>query len=308
MSGPAAHPTLTLADLAAWPAGTPGLAVLGWPVAHSLSPAMHAAALADLAGAAPEFAAWRYVRIEVRPPELPAALPRLHAAGFRGLNLTVPHKETALAQAEAGDAFVRAAGAANTLVRTDRGWRAFNTDGGGLADALRAELGTELGGRHVVILGAGGAARAAAAQCCRDGAAAVWIGNRGLARRQALRRDLAPLAGATGLHDFALDAVPAALPGGALVINATSVGLKPGDPAPVDLRLLPRPAGVYDMTYNPPDTALLRQAAALGLPHAHGLGMLVHQGARALALWTGRTPRTDLMRAAVETALRARPA
>ncbi len=302
MSGPAAHPTLTLADLDAWPSGVVGLAVLGRPVAHSLSPAMHAAALADLARADPAFAAWRYVKIEIAPEELGAALPRLHAAGFRGLNLTVPHKEAALAHAAAGDAFVRAAAAANTLVRAAQGWTAFNTDGGGLADALREELGAGLARRAVVLLGAGGAARAAAVQCCRSGASALWIGNRGADRLAALLRDLAPLAGATALRGFALDAPPSDLPVDALVVNATTAGLRADDPPPVDLRRLPRPAGVYDMTYNPPETALLRQAAALGVPRANGLGMLVHQGARSLALWTGRIPRTDLMRAAVEAA------
>lgn len=308
MSGSAAHPTLTPADFAAWPAATPGLAVLGRPVAHSLSPAMHAAALADLALADPGFAAWRYVRIEIAPEELGLALPRLHAAGFRGLNLTVPHKEAALAHAEAGDDFVRAAAAANTLVRTAGGWRAFNTDGGGLADALREELGTGPGGRPVILLGAGGAARAAAVQCIREGAAAIWIGNRGPGRLAALLRDLAPYAGTTAVHGFALDARPAGLPAGALLINATTAGLRDDDPPPVDLRLLPRPDGVFDMNYNPQGTALLRQAESLGVPSANGLGMLVHQGARSLALWTGRKPRTDLMRAAVESARRTKDA
>jgi shikimate dehydrogenase len=96
-----------------------------------------------------------------------------------------------------------------------------------------------------------------------------------------------PLAGAIPVRGFAPALSPADLPAGALVINATSAGLRPGDPAPVDLAALPRPAAVYDMIYNPPRTPLLQAAAALGLPHAHGLGMLVHQGAKALELWTG---------------------
>jgi shikimate dehydrogenase len=304
VSGPASHPTLALADLAAWPAGTTGLAVLGRPVAHSLSPAMHTAALAALARDDAAFAAWRYVKIDIAPEQLAEALAALHAAGFRGVNLTMPHKEAVLAHAAPGDDFVRAAGAANTLVRSGAGWRAFNTDGGGLSDAVREDLGLALAGRPVVLLGAGGAARAAAVQCCREGAAAVWIGNRGTDRLAALLRDLAPFAGATAVRGFALDVPPADLPPGALVVNATTAGLRTDDPPPVDLRRLPRPAGVYDMIYHPPATALLRGAAALGVPWANGLGMLVHQGVRSLALWTGAKPRADLMRAAVEAAPR----
>lgn len=296
------HPTLKPADLDTWPAGCTGLALLGQPVAHSLSPVIHNAALAELARSDPAYGAWKHVKIEVAPDELAGVLARLHQLGFAGMNLTVPHKEHVLDLVEGADAFARAAGAANTLLRTDTGWRAANTDGGGLADALEQDLGVTLAGRDVILLGAGGAARAAAVQCLRDRVASLAIGNRSPGRLAELLDHLAPFAGDVALRGFDTATPPDDLPAGALVINATTLGLKPDDPAPIDLQRIPAPAHVYDMTYNPPVTALLRQAAALGLPHAHGLTMLVQQGARSLALWTGR-PAPAVMHAAARAAL-----
>ncbi len=299
------HPVLRLSDLPGWSAPGPSLGLLGHPVAHSVSPAMHTAALAGLAALEPRFATWHYHRFDLPPADLPRALALLHARGFAGLNLTVPHKEAALALAASADDFARAAGAANTLLRTATGWHAANTDGPGLAAALRSELHLPLAGRPVILLGAGGAARAAAAQCLGEGVAALWIGNRGPDRLAALVRDLQPLARNQPIQAFSLSEPPAALPEEAIVINSTSVGLRHETTGPIDLRRLRAPAGVFDMIYNPPVTALLRQAAALGLPHADGLSMLAQQGAQALSRWTGRPVSAAVMHQAARTALAA---
>lgn len=303
MSVPA-HPVHTLAALADWPADRTSLAVIGQPVTHSLSPVIHNAALAAMSATEPRFASWRYHKFELAPDELARALPLFHARGFAGLNVTVPHKESVLDFVESADAFARAAGAANTLVRTETGWRAFNTDCTGLIAALRAEFGLEVAGTPVILLGAGGAARAAAVQCLRDKVASLWIGNRSKERLEALLDHLQPLSGDVSVRGFPLDAPPAELPAGAIVINSTSAGLKDAAVAPIDLRRLPTPAQVYDMIYNPPQTALLRQAAELGLPHANGLSMLLHQGAHALAKWTGATVPVDVMDRALRDASR----
>jgi shikimate dehydrogenase len=278
-----ADPVLSLRDLEGWSYAGTALAVLGHPIAHSLSPRMHNAALAALARTAPRFGGWRYFRFDVPPEELPRALPLFHARGFHGLNLTVPHKVIALPHLIGIDGPARAAGATNTLVRQDGGWHGFNTDGYGLSAALRENLGLNLAGATVLLLGAGGAARGAAVECLRRGCAALRIANRTAGNLDALVGELTPLAG--GISVAPLD--PARLPAGALVINATSAGLKPGDPLPIDLTQLPRPAAVFDMIYNPPETPLLHQARALGIPAANGLAMLVHQGAKALEHWTG---------------------
>lgn len=296
----AADPVHHLAELPAWSFAGTALAVLGRPVAHSLSPMIHHAALAAMAGADPRFASWRYFKFEVDPAELPQALVRLHRAGFLGLNLTVPHKAVAVACLAAADDFVRAAGAANTLIRTPDGWRGANTDGAGLAAALRQEFGLELAGADVLLLGAGGAARAAAVECLQRDCRSLWIGNRSAENLATLIGILRPRAHRIPLHGFDLASPPAGLPAGALVLNATSLGLKPGDDSPIDLAKIPRPAMVYDMIYRPPQTALLRQAASLGLRQANGLSMLVHQGALSLGLWTGAAvPVAEMRRAAL---------
>lgn len=298
-----AYPVLTMADLSAWNHGGTGLALLGHPVAHSLSPAIHNAALRMLSTENARFSLWHYYKFDIPPDGLEPSLKLLHAQGFAGLNLTIPHKEAVLEHCESSDAFARAACAANTLVRTNSGWRAHNTDGAGMADALRADLGTGLAGEHVILLGAGGAARAAAVQCLRDHVASLWIGNRSQERLNALLEELSLFAGEIALHGFDLAKPGAGLPSQAIVINATSLGLGPDDPPPIDLRQLPSPKALYDMIYNPGVTPLLRQAAELAVPHANGLSMLVNQGARALSLWTGRPAPVDVMNQAARAAL-----
>lgn len=275
---------LTLADLESWSHPGPSLAVIGHPVAHSLSPRMHNAALAELAGGDARYKDWRYFRFDVAPEDLPRALGLLHARRFQGVNLTLPHKVVALRCVAEVDPAARPAGAVNTLSRSRDGWRGFNTDGYGLSAALRQTLGCELAGAKVVLLGAGGAARGAAVECLQRGCAGLWIVNRTRANLESLLAVLAPLAGAIPVkgHSSGSD-----LPEGAVVINATSAGLNDKDPAPFDLSVLRQPAGVFDMIYNPPRTRLLRQAEALGWPRANGLAMLVHQGAKSLEIWTG---------------------
>ncbi len=248
---------------------------------------MHNAALAGLAGGDPRFADWEYFRFDIPPTDLPRALELLHARRFRGVNLTVPHKVLAFDRVAHIDDAARPVGAVNTLRWHADGWEGFNTDGYGLATAIRETFGRELAGADVILLGAGGAARGAAVECLQRGCASLAVANRTAANLEALLRDLAPLAAASRCRGFSPAEPPRDLPAGALVINATSAGLRDSDPLPVDLGALPRPAAVYDMIYNPPQTRLLAAAAALGLPAANGLDMLVHQGARALEIWSG---------------------
>jgi shikimate dehydrogenase len=281
-----ADPMHTLAELATWSFPGTALAVLGHPIKHSLSPPMHNAALAALTRTDATYRDWRYFRFDVPPAELPRALDLLHAKNFRGLNLTVPHKVLARDLVATIDPAAQPVGAVNTLRWTPQGWHGFNTDGYGLATALRETLRLELSGIHVLLLGAGGAARGAAVECLQRGCASLWVANRTVANLDALLATLRPVAGPTPVNGFTLATIPAGFPAEALVINATSAGLRDSDPVPIDLSRLPRPAGVFDMIYNPPRTGLLRQAEALGLPCANGLAMLVHQGAKALEIWS----------------------
>lgn len=301
-----ADPIHTLSDLASWSRAGTSLAVLGHPIKHSISPAMHNAALAALARSDARFADWRYFRFEVHPDDLLHALGLLHEKRFRGVNLTVPHKIIAFDRVAEIDDAARPVGAVNTLLAGERGWRGFNTDGYGLASAVRENLNRELAGSHLILLGAGGAARGAAVECLQRGCASLAIANRTRENLDTLLAVLAPLAGNTPVRGFAPGAPPADLPAGALVINATSAGLRDTDPLPIDLASLPRPAAVFDMIYNPPRTPLLQAAAALGLPVANGLDMLVHQGAKALEIWSGipATQTAPHMAAAAHAAVR----
>lgn len=303
------EPIYTLADLDTWSCPGTALAVLGHPIKHSISPQMQNAALAQMALRDPRFASWKYFRFDITPEDLPTALKQFHAHGFKGLNLTVPHKIIAFGLPEvAVTPTATPIGAVNTLLRTATGWTGHNTDGYGLAQGLQESLHHDLHGADIVLLGAGGAARGAAVECLQRGCASLWIANRTRATLDALLAQLAPLAGKTPLHGFTPNVMESTSdptpPAGALVINATSAGLKPTDPLPVNLAVLPRPAGIYDMIYNPPVTPLLARARALGIPAANGLSMLVHQGVRALEIWSETTVPVDAMRAAVHSAMK----
>ncbi len=280
-------PVLELRDLETWSRPGTALAVLGHPIKHSISPAMHNAALARLARDDARFADWNYVRFDIHPDTLPRALELLYARNFRGVNLTVPHKIIAFDRVAEIDAAARPVGAVNTLRWSAGGWQGFNTDGYGLATAVTETLGRTLRGSHIILLGAGGAARGAAVECLQQGCASLAIANRTRENLDALLATLAPVANGIPVRGFAPATPRADLPAGALVINATSAGLRDTDPSPIDLAALPRPSAVFDMIYNPPQTPLLRQATALGVPNANGLSMLVHQGAKALEIWSG---------------------
>jgi shikimate dehydrogenase len=280
-------PVLTLRDLESWSRPGTSLAVLGHPIKHSISPAMHNAALAEQAQSEARFADWKYFRFEVHPDDLPHALELLHARRFHGVNLTVPHKVIAFGRVAEIDAAAQPVGAVNTLRWAPSGWQGFNTDGYGLATAVRETLGRPLAGAPIILLGAGGAARGAAVECLRQGCASLAIANRTRENLDTLLAILAPVARGIPVRGFPPASPPADLPGGAIVINATSAGLRDDDPLPIDLAALPSPAAVFDMIYNPPETPLLRAAARLGVPRANGLEMLVHQGAKALEIWSG---------------------
>ena len=298
--------TLTLDDLARWSEPGTNLAVLGHPVKHSLSPPMHNAALRAMAAHNARFASWRYWKFDIPPERLAEALPLFHRHGFAGLNLTVPHKVLALDLIAAVAPAAREIGAVNTLRHTPAGYEGFNTDGYGMATAIAQELDLPLAGTDVILLGAGGAARGAAVECLRQECRSLWIGNRSAGTLEALMHQIRPLAGGATVRAFLLGEPPPDLPAGALLINATSAGLAPDEPPPIDLPSWPRPACVFDMVYNPARPPLLVAADELRLRNANGLAMLVHQGARALGLWTAASVPDEVMRLAAITALNLR--
>lgn len=286
--------------------GTP-LAVVGHPIQHSVSPAMHNAALAKLSESDSRFKDWAYYRFDIAPEDFSRALPLFHKRSFLGLNLTIPHKVQAMDLIRGVSPDAKCMGAVNTLVWDEFGYDGFNTDGVGLSRGLEVDLGVSLKDANVILLGSGGAARAAAVQCVLSGCAQLHVGNRTPARLQDLMSLLDGMSGCDHIQTFALSALPQDLPSEGVVVNATSLGLKAGDPAPIDVAQLPDGWKVYDMIYNPSATALLQQADARGLQIANGLSMLVHQGARALEIWSHAKVDAHAMMAAACHALKLPP-
>ena len=262
----------------------PRLGVLGWPVAHSRSPAMHNAALEAL-GLAP---AWRYQLLPVPPELLAETVTALPAAGFRGANVTIPHKEAALALAHSATPVAAAIGAANTLSFAQDGTIAVdNTDAPGLLAALPGPP----RGRTALILGAGGSARAAAYALREAGASDVSVWNRDPNRAEALAADLGVRAVRTPVRAD-------------LLVNCTAIGLHDDDVALKDLPLDAEDLGGYacvvDLVYRDPGTALLTAASRAGSMVVDGLEILVHQGALSLQGWTRRRVPIEVMRAAAQ--------
>lgn len=289
----------TLDHLARWPSAGTHLAVLGMPVAHSISPAMHNAALARMACSDPRFADWCYYKFEVDPSCLKEALAAFHRAGFSGLNLTVPHKVEAIGCLDDIDAQARAMGAVNTLVRTPVGWKGYNTDGYGLGRALDEAFGVQLAGREVLLIGAGGAARAAAVYCLEQGCSRLTIVNRSADRLDELADRLRQLGYGDRLVTYTAGQT-FTVPPCCIVIQATSLGLRAGDPLPFDPARIPADAVVMDMIYQPPQTPFLAALARRRVATANGLAMLVWQGVRALEIWSGQEVPVEAMRQAAQ--------
>jgi len=269
--------------------------LIGWPVEHSVSPAMQNAAFEALG------LPWRYRLLPTPPGEVGAVLARLRAEGYRGANVTVPHKQAVMPFLDGISDAARSIGAVNTLVLRKGRWGGHNTDGQGFLAALRAG-GYQPEGQRALVLGAGGGARSVAYALARVGCE-VTIYNRTASRARALVADMARL-GLMVSAVAALDDLDLAAFG--LLVNATSVGMWPEvdvSPWPAALSL-PGQWTVFDLVYNPTETRLLAQARAAGATTIGGLGMLVYQGALAFELWTGHRPPVALMRAAAERALR----
>ncbi len=247
---------------------------------------------------------WRYLTIEVPPERLGDAMRGARAFGMRGLNLTIPHKVAVMEHLDAIAPDAAMIGAVNT-VRFDNGkLTGENTDGKGFLRGIRQDAGVDPKGKRVVVLGAGGAARAVVTELALAGAAEIEVVNRSVERGAAMVADLRAKTGAAirftpweGVHRVDREA--------GLLVNATSIGLFPDIDAapPVDLSDASESLLVSDAVFNPPETRLLDAARRRGLPTLDGLSMLVYQGVIGCEIWTGKTPPEDVMKAALRAAL-----
>jgi shikimate dehydrogenase len=268
--------------------------IIGWPVTHSISPAMHNAAYAALG-----LTDWQYELAPVPPDIVRQGLRTLRdEGGFIGVNVTVPLKEKVMPHVRP-DERARAVGAVNTIDFRDNS--GTNTDVIGFMDDLKAH-GVEVQGQRVIVLGAGGAARAAVYGLARAGAQ-VTVVNRTPQKAQVMLADMMLSANIRSADVLTLD--EAAEQGAVLVVNATSVGMWPKTEESPWITGVAWPAGAvaYDMVYRPRQTSFMRQAEQSGARVIGGLGMLVRQGAAAFKLWTGQDAPVEVMYAAAESAL-----
>jgi len=297
--------------------------VFGHPVKHSASPAMQNAGIAALG------LNWRYLAFDVDLKNLCEAILGAKRMGFVGVNLTVPHKLLAMEMVDVLDQSAETFGAVNTIcfeARDDSGkWRpfgvppsggfptgarppkggtpnletrahGFNTDADAIIQSLREDLGMKVGGKKVLLLGAGGAGRVAALKLASEKVGELFLVNRTKLKPVYVARDIHdhfPKVKTTiGYPDKDVD----------LMINATSLGLRPEDALPLDKKKYSfcQAKAVYDMIYRPAETPLLRAAKAAGCRVANGIGMLLHQGAKALEIWSGKAAPVAVMRRALE--------
>ncbi|MEW5960593.1 MAG: shikimate dehydrogenase [Chloroflexota bacterium] len=271
--------------------------VFGHPVAENPTIVMQEAAFAAMG------LNWRYLTIEVYPQDLAAAVHGLRAFNMQGVNLTIPHKVEILKYLDEVAPDAQLMGAVNTVRREGRRLIGENTDGKGFLRSLRQDAGLDPAGKGVVVLGAGGAARAITVELALAGATPITIVNRTAPRGQALvdllnQRTPAAAVFAPWPGDYALP------PDTDILVNATSIGLYPAvnaKPA-LDYERITASMTVCDVIPNPPRTPFLQEAAARGAPTLDGLGMLVYQGAIAFKMWTGQDAPLDVMRRALAQA------
>ena len=281
--------------------------VIGSPISHSISPAIHNAAFAatDFDG--------HYQAVEVEPGRLAAWVEAIRTPELLGFNVTLPHKETVRSYLDAIDGDAQLTGAVNTVVSNPSNDSArtlltgTNTDAMGFRRMLEGEADLRLEGQKILLLGAGGAARAVALVALQDGAECLWVANRHEDRARRLLADLSP-----ANRDTTTEALPILGPrldelmsSADIVVNATSVGLARGEVPTQSLNLTSQSL-VVDLIYNPPETAFMLAARERGARVLGGLGMLVNQAAAAFERWTTLTAPISTMRAAAEEALRVR--
>ena len=300
----AAKEVYTLADLQNWRGVDPAirLGVFGDPVEHSLSPQIQNAALKHCQ------IDMHYARFHILPDELHEAIDLIRKLEFIGVNLTIPHKIGALQLVDTADENAKRVGAVNVVKVEAVKLRGFNTDGRGFARAIREEFSVDLRDLRVMILGAGGAARAIALQCAKENCERLVIANRSFERAQKLADQLRDFfTGPKVLGPVArLQAIPLEeaairfqIGNVDLVVNATPVGLNSGDASPIPARLLAPHLMIYDTIYSAERTPLLSAAVEAGARGANGLSMLLHQGALAFEIWFQREAPVEVMRKAI---------
>lgn len=269
--------------------------IFGFPISHSASPAMHHAAFKHLGMEG------IYLALEILPHHLRKAVEAIRALDLTGVNVTVPYKEKVLPWLDELSPEAEIIGAVNTIKNQDGKLVGFNTDGQGFEQALKESWGRSLNGARLVLVGAGGAARAVAVQAGLSGVRRLVIMNRNQTRLKNLIRHLKahfPKMELVG-YPWGYEGTRAEICSCDCLVNATSLGMDRDDPMPVPLGGLDSKTYVYDLIYNPIRTRWVREALGRGGRASGGLGMLLYQGALSFRIWTGRKPPLEVMRKAL---------
>jgi shikimate dehydrogenase len=273
------------------------LGVIGYPIAHSLSPLMHNATIAELG------VDYAYLPFAITPADLPAAIAGFQAIGIQGFNVTIPHKQAIMSLLREVTPLAQAVGAVNTVWKTDQGWHGTNTDVTGFLAPLKG-MERDWAQTHAVVLGNGGAARAVVAACGELGCAAVQVVGRDRQKLQDFAHSWHNSPFTVNLQTGLWQDLPQLIPTAGLIVNTTPLGMYPHisqSPIAVELFQSLQPGAIaYDLIYNPRPTLFLQQAAQQGAITLDGLEMLIHQGAAALELWLGQPVPVNVMRQALE--------
>ncbi|OGP29424.1 MAG: shikimate dehydrogenase [Deltaproteobacteria bacterium GWB2_42_7] len=279
---------------------TKTLGIFGYPISHTLSPAMHNAVIKALG------LDMVYLPFEVKPSNLKEAINGIKSLGIIGVNITIPHKESVIRFLDDISEEARLVGAVNTIVYKDRKLVGYNTDGSGYMASLKEELGFNPKSKRIIIIGAGGAARGILAALATQKPKSITVANRTLSRAVSLIKTFKGKFRDTRFEAIDLDnnMLKMSFNSVDLLINTTSVGMKQSKALKIPLETLPKIAIVSDIIYNPLETLLLKKAKKIGLTTHGGLGMLVHQGARSFKLWTGMDAPMNVMRKAALKALK----
>ncbi len=275
------------------------LGIFGHPIGHTLSPAMHNAAIEALG------LDMVYIPFSVRPPRLKDAVEAIRGLDILGINITIPHKEVVIDLLDKLSEEARAIGAVNTIINSNGMLIGLNTDGQGYLRSLKGDAGFNPKGRDIVLVGAGGAARGILTALAGEGPASIIIANRTTSKAESLVDEFKVKFPDIDLRACALDTseLKGPLKTAALLINTTSLGMEGKGRLELPLEEMPGGAVVSDIVYKPLKTDFLKSAQDLGLVVHDGLGMLVQQGAISFKIWTGLDAPVDIMRNVVEKAI-----
>lgn len=265
--------------------------IFGYPIEHTLSPFMHNAAFEALG------LDYCYIPFSVHPDNLRSAAAAIKVLNIVGVNITIPHKEAIIPYLDGLDREAELIGAVNTILNKDGKLIGYNTDGRGFIKSLKEEGGVNPKGESVMIIGAGGAARAIAFSLAIERVDKIFINDIISEKAKELSCAVSTKTSTESIHikdlKEGIDEVD-------ILINATPLGMKKEDPLPIATELLSKGLFVYDIVYNPPETPLIKEAKKRGAKTLGGLGMLLYQGALSFNIWTGQEPPVDVMRKAIE--------